>query len=671
MHHLKILRFSTFVVFALFQALSVHAAEALPADSCAEAFARASAPRNLYQPIVSSDLDFLRTEARFAEGPAPQKNMAVLTPADQFRFNNETKAILELKKRLIAKNRDRIIAVQRGQGPAVLAAVREQFQMMLKELPEKSPQIFSRDGDTLANALTGDRLSAKDLATSDARLALEKLGSMVPDDLVFMKKKGDDYVLIGGNLAFPTHWSIGRALGATISEIHGGLAGDPEKAKAFSAMINRVLDRTLSSPEVVRRNNWFLELDPRYPLPDYLTTVYPAPEELGKTIGKKNYKKAVYVRTERQTLRGLPESRVVTFGLQPMVFSVDDLVKDGNLAANLVDGIRVKLLPTRDNPEFVAKIARYIEQDIARAQGILKTHVVSAGKVNDTSSILRIEKPEDLKLVPGEAIRVTLNTPTGHATRTLSLASSPDQDYLEFAVKDSDSDFKQAFRALKPGDAVRIEPTGTSLEFKPEKPAVMIAGGIGITPFRSFIQYVKDQGLKTRMWLLYGNRDQIAFKDELDQATAKNSKLKVTHVLSGDNPDWKGERGRVDRAFLEKTVPTMPKDAIYYVVASPQMANDTREALNHLGVPNDRISIEAFPYPSKSGSTTNPKIDPVKAPNEQTVCYCHSVSAGALRSAIKNGTTTLDELKTQTKAATGCGGCECNVMGILQCELAK
>lgn len=667
-------RFGTFAVFGFLLTFAAHAAK--PGftkcfnDTLEQKLIKIVGPRSPYQPILSTDLDFLRSEARFAEGPAPQRNVGIIAPHEQFRINGELKAILDLKKRLMTRYRDRIIDVKKGHGADILRAVREQFGMILKELPEVAPESYRREGDTLVNVLTNDRLSAKDLATRDPRVALEKLGQMVPDDLIFMKKKGDEYYLIGGNLAFPTRWSIGGALGESISDIHVRLGADPEKAAAFSTMINRILDRTLMTPDVVRRNNWFLDLDPRYPLPNYQTVRFKEPEQ----ITKKNYLDSVFVRSERQTMRGLPESKTVVFGIQPFVYPLREIVKDRDIAANLVDGIKVKLLPTRDNPDYVGRVAKYIESDLSRDPSNVQTKVLASEKVNESSSLLRLEKPAGLHLVPGEAVRVTLDTPKGKATRTLSLASSPDSDHLEFAVKDSDSDFKQTFKSLKAGAAVKLELTGTSLEFKPEKPAIMIAGGIGITPFRSFIQYVKKNKLETPMWLFYGNRNEIAFEKELSAAAQENSKLDVTHVLSRPDASWQGARGRVDEAFLQKAVPTLPKDAIYYVVASPQMADDTRAALTKLGIPESRISIETFPgYEAKPGNgvSQKPAFDPKTTPDHQTVCYCHRVTAGALREAIQNGASTLAEIKGQTRAATGCGGCECNVMGLLQCEMAK
>ncbi len=328
-----------------------------------------------------------------------------------------------------------------------------------------------------------------------------------------------------------------------------------------------------------------------------------------------------------------------------------------------------------DHPPTAAPAKVALLEDEPR---LVRTSVLKAEKVNDSSLMVRVAKPEGLELKPGEAIRVTLNTPNGMEFRTLSLASSPSRDYFEFAVRDSDSEFKKAFKSLKPGQNVGLELTKGSLNFKPEEPAVMIAAGIGITPFRSFIQYVKDQNLKTPMTLLYGNRAEVAFGNELSEAAAQNSGLKVTNVLSKPDSNWQGERGRIDEEFLKKTISSLPENANYYIVGQPEMVNDTKKALVNLGISKDKVSVEAFSgynnAAQKNAAATNTERkvaqeDPLA--DNQTVCFCHSVSAGTIRDAISNGASTLSDIQTKTMASTGCGSCECNVMGILQCESKK
>src|ERR1700737_1324527 len=150
MRYSKWIRFGTFVVFGFLQALSVHATEPSVGQCLSGALqqrlVKAVGPRSYYQPILSTDLDFLRNEARFAEGPAPQRNVAIVAPTHQFRFNGETQAILELKKRLMTRTPNRTIGGRRGPGAETLRAVREPFHMMLAEFPETAPHVFRREG---------------------------------------------------------------------------------------------------------------------------------------------------------------------------------------------------------------------------------------------------------------------------------------------------------------------------------------------------------------------------------------------------------------------------------------------------------------------------------------------------------------------------------------------
>lgn len=294
--------------------------------------------------IPSTDLEFLRIQAKFNEGPSPQKNMASSSAKDQFHFNQESKAILNFKRQLLERDRDKIIQFEAKEEESLKLAVKEQFALFINELPEFYPLIFSRnsDGTSLTNKLTNTTLTKQELEGLSTKKAIEKLGLMVPEDLIFMKKDPTtgEFVLIGGFLAFPTNWSLNSfAPGVTIAQIHQHVAATPEASAQFAKMINTVLGRLLDAPErVVRRNNWFLEQDPRYALADYdgSTMAYTG------RLTLKNVADHVSVRTERQTLRGLPQSQIVVFTIQPMVFSLKTILSDPLLASNLRDGIQFK-----------------------------------------------------------------------------------------------------------------------------------------------------------------------------------------------------------------------------------------------------------------------------------------------------------------------------------------
>lgn len=334
----------------------------------------------------------------------------------------------------------------------------------------------------------------------------------------------------------------------------------------------------------------------------------------------------------------------------------------------------------RSKPDLAVRFKSAAEGFIVEHRAPGEVKVLKAERVNDSSFLVRVEKPKDETFEPGAAVKIEIDTPNGKQFRVLSLASSPTQDYLEFAVRESDSDFKKAFTALKPGARVSVNKAKGGMHFQTDKPAVMIAGGIGITPFRSMIQYAKDAKLKTPMHLIYANKNQIAFGKEFEEIAASTPELNVSNVLSQADESWKGQRGRVDEAYLAKMIPTMPKDAVYYIVGPPPMITGVKNALKKLGVPDERVKIEVFAPVHEMTPTAAPKtaaqagdrqVAQASKEQDRTICHCQSVSASTIQKAVQNGATTLADIQAKTMAATGCGGCECNVLNIMQCELKR
>jgi nitrite reductase (NADH) large subunit len=56
---------------------------------------------------------------------------------------------------------------------------------------------------------------------------------------------------------------------------------------------------------------------------------------------------------------------------------------------------------------------------------------------------------------------------------------------------------------------------------------------------------------------------------------------------------------------------------------------------------------------------------------DRTICFCHNVPLSRLIEVIRSGATTIYDIQSQTCASTGCGGCECDVLEVLEAELAK
>ena len=204
----------------------------------------------------------------------------------------------------------------------------------------------------------------------------------------------------------------------------------------------------------------------------------------------------------------------------------------------------------------------------------------------------------------GQTCDVTLPAPRyqdehGNA-RTFSIASSPaDLPRLMFATRTSNSAFKRSLVECRPGAEADIDgPYGSfTLHRNTAKPAVLFAGGIGITPFRSIVKDATERSLAHAMTLFYSNRtpDSTAFLPDLEEWARRNPRLTLVPTVTDDVDihTWKYQKGMIDAAFLQGRLPA--GDAIYYVAGPAAFVTAMRVALERSGADPDNVRTEEFP----------------------------------------------------------------------------
>lgn len=178
-----------------------------------------------------------------------------------------------------------------------------------------------------------------------------------------------------------------------------------------------------------------------------------------------------------------------------------------------------------------------------------------------------------------------------------TISSSPTEENIKISAKES-GDWTSTLGTLMPGDQALIQaPFGrfsfTNLHTK--RNMVFIAGGIGITPFRSMLKYIHDTNLQERkVQLLYANRTRhdIAFREELDRIQEASKLISILHVLS-DDPAWPGEHGRIDEACITKHIAEIVEKE-FYICGPPPMMAAIKNTLRRLGVPRNQIHTEEF-----------------------------------------------------------------------------
>jgi ferredoxin-NADP reductase len=228
----------------------------------------------------------------------------------------------------------------------------------------------------------------------------------------------------------------------------------------------------------------------------------------------------------------------------------------------------------------------------------LKGHLAVA----EGTMAFRFSRPGGFAFKAGQAIRLELIDPpagAGQGSRTLSLVSAPFEQELEVATRMRDSAFKRALKALPDGARIRIDgPFGDLTLGDAGRPAALIAGGIGITPFMSMLRQAAKDRSPQRLFLAYSNRrpEDSAFLDELQGLERRNERFRLMATMtdmSKSAREWGGETGFVDADMLKRLVGDLAAP-IYYVVGPPAMVEAMQQTLAGAGIAGDRIRTEEF-----------------------------------------------------------------------------
>lgn len=213
-------------------------------------------------------------------------------------------------------------------------------------------------------------------------------------------------------------------------------------------------------------------------------------------------------------------------------------------------------------------------------------------------------KPAEFQFRAGQSVDITLlNPPETDAegnTRAFSIASAPFDGDLMIATRMRDAAFKRVLRNAPPGLQVKIEgPSGSFvLHRKAEKPAVFLAGGIGITPFFSIIRQAAHDKAPHRLYLFYSNRrpEDAAFLDALSEAPQQNPNFQLIATMTEMDKSpraWNGETGFINGEMLGRHLPSL-QGPIYYLAGPPAMVAGMRRMLTDAGVDEDDIRTEEF-----------------------------------------------------------------------------
>jgi predicted ferric reductase len=176
-----------------------------------------------------------------------------------------------------------------------------------------------------------------------------------------------------------------------------------------------------------------------------------------------------------------------------------------------------------------------------------------------------------------------------------TISSSPTQHGLITATIKESGDFTRTIGETKPGDTALVQAPFGRYSFLHHEPKrfLFIAGGVGITPIRSMLRYLRDTGDGRPATVIYANRTErdIIFRDELDTMPEH---MNIVHVLSDPAPDWQGERGYVTEEIIKRHAGDTLAEAHVYLCGPPPMMTMVIRILRSMGVHPSRIHYERF-----------------------------------------------------------------------------
>lgn len=289
-------------------------------------------------------------------------------------------------------------------------------------------------------------------------------------------------------------------------------------------------------------------------------------------------------------LKTLLELPIFFFGL---IMLTEPQTTPPSRKLQMIYGGLVGVLTFYQTPEVALLIGNIFSFLISPKQKLLLTLTEKKQIAPDTYDF-EFKSDQKLKFSVGQYLEWTLshhNVDSRGNRRFFSLASSPTEEFLRIGTKfyPKGSSFKRALGGLEKGE--RIIAGQLSGEFTlpkdQNKKLVFIAGGIGITPFRSMVKFLLDTKQKRDIVLLYSVKEEseIVYQDIFDQA--KLWGIKTVYVITE-------KMGYINEDMIKKEVNDY-KDRVFYISGPHSMVDAFEKTLKTMGIKQSQIKIDFFP----------------------------------------------------------------------------
>ncbi|MBW4062122.1 FAD-dependent oxidoreductase [Candidatus Saccharibacteria bacterium] len=199
------------------------------------------------------------------------------------------------------------------------------------------------------------------------------------------------------------------------------------------------------------------------------------------------------------------------------------------------------------------------------------------------------ERPMGFEFESGDWIDIAFEGEQLNGGITYSLSSSPTEPDLVITFKDGLSEIKRKLSSLRAGDKVVIIQFGNDYKFtlKPHRASVLIAGGVGIAPFRSMLKEMFDTSSSDQITLIYINKtSEFLFLDEINSWIRQLPHANIKLIITKDQT--KKERPKDILSAIGDL------GSLFYIAGPEGMVEDTEHLLLNAGVALADIKIDSF-----------------------------------------------------------------------------
>ena len=260
----------------------------------------------------------------FEDGPF-RMAMGLFTVPDSAWFELDARYPDDMaeRARLLNDLRDDVFGVL----PMAEAACREALDAIANNLTQHHPDWFARDAADLHNRLTDERWHIADPVLHPLEIAAR----LVQEDLCLIQVTPDGPIFSAGALCFPSRWRLHEKLGLPLADVHGPVPIYPDR---LARPVDRFMEK-LRVGHIASRLNWSVLDDP--------TLFQPGGKwrkDVNTDITADNAGQTLFLRVERQTLRRLPITDAILFGIRVHNYPLHSVARDAPTARQLAGAVR-------------------------------------------------------------------------------------------------------------------------------------------------------------------------------------------------------------------------------------------------------------------------------------------------------------------------------------------